>query len=361
MTDSPQPVTSPGSPSLSTLTEFLKTHSPHPSDVEQWPAEQLDACSRFGVHRWFIETGYGGYGWSGADIARGYFALAAACLTTSFVITQRVAACKRIASSSNETLKQELLPALAEGSIFATVGISHLTTSRQFVKKPVCRAVKSGREWVLDGFSPWVTGASHADVMVVGAVTPDGEQVLFAVPGTARGVDAQPPLRLVALSASQTGRVGFDNVRLSDTQRLAGPAANVLATGVGGGTGGLQTSALALGLSQAAVEYLEDQARQRDELRASAAEMRDQLDRLQEMLVQFASGDATIGAEEIRQRSNSLALRATQAAMVAAKGAGFVDGHPVGRWCREALFFLVWSCPQNVLQANLCELAGIQS
>ncbi len=43
--------------------------------------------------------------------------------------------------------------------------------------------------------------------------------------------------------------------------------------------------------------------------------------------------------------------------MTAAKGAGFIEGHPVGRWCREALFFLVWSCPQPVMQAHLCELA----
>jgi hypothetical protein len=27
---------------------------------------------------------------------------------------------------------------------------------------------------------------------------------------------------------------------------------------------------------------------------------------------------------------------------------------------REALFFLVWSCPQPVMQANLCELAGLE-
>jgi hypothetical protein len=52
-------------------------------------------------------------------------------------------------------------------------------------------------------------------------------------------------------------------------------------------------------------------------------------------------------------------LRSTQAALAAAKGAGYVVGHPAGRWCREALFFLVWSCPQPVLSANLCELAGI--
>ena len=55
-----------------------------------------------------------------------------------------------------------------------------------------------------------------------------------------------------------------------------------------------------------------------------------------------------------------VATGATQAALVAAKGAGYVEGHRVGRWCQEALFFLVWSCPQAVLDANLCELAGIE-
>jgi hypothetical protein len=47
--------------------------------------------------------------------------------------------------------------------------------------------------------------------------------------------------------------------------------------------------------------------------------------------------------------------------LVAAKGTGYVVGHPAGRWCREALFFLVWSCPQPVSAANLCELAGLES
>ena len=35
-------------------------------------------------------------------------------------------------------------------------------------------------------------------------------------------------------------------------------------------------------------------------------------------------------------------------------------GHSAGRMAREALFFLVWSCPQPVMQANLCELAGLE-
>ena len=66
--------------------------------------------------------------------------------------------------------------------------------------------------------------------------------------------------------------------------------------------------------------------------------------------------DATPGGS-LRGRANDFVLRATQAALTAAKGAGFVAGHDVGRWCREAMFFLVWSCPRSVTSARLCELS----
>ena len=62
-----------------------------------------------------------------------------------------------------------------------------------------------------------------------------------------------------------------------------------------------------------------------------------------------------------RWRKGARVLRATQASLSAAKGAGFVAGHPAGRWCQEALFFMVWSCPQHVMNAQLCQLAGIQA
>jgi hypothetical protein len=67
------------------------------------------------------------------------------------------------------------------------------------------------------------------------------------------------------------------------------------------------------------------------------------------------------GNDRLRQDANSLVLRATQTAMGIAKGAGYLAAHPVGRWCQEALFFLVWSCPEPVLQANLCELVSFST
>jgi alkylation response protein AidB-like acyl-CoA dehydrogenase len=78
---------------------------------------------------------------------------------------------------------------------------------------------------------------------------------------------------------------------------------------------------------------------------------------MEETLLQGSDGNGDCNAAEIRAAANRLVLRSTQAALAAAKGAGFVEGHPVGRWCREAMFFLVWSCPQPVLHAHLCELA----
>ena len=65
------------------------------------------------------------------------------------------------------------------------------------------------------------------------------------------------------------------------------------------------------------------------------------------------------GRAQLRAHANSLVVRAAQAALTASKGAGFVTGHPAERLVRESMFFLVWSCPQSVTSAVMCELAGI--
>jgi hypothetical protein len=135
---------------------------------------------------------------------------------------------------------------------------------------------------------------------------------------------------------------------------------NVMQAGKAGGTGGLQTSTLAVGLATAAIDFLEAESEKRPDLAGSAAELRREEQTLTANLLALASGEAVCSNEELRTRANSLVLRATQSALAAAKGSGYVVGHPAGRWCREALFFLVWSCPQAVLSANLCELAGIE-
>jgi alkylation response protein AidB-like acyl-CoA dehydrogenase len=280
-------------------------------------------------------------------------------MTTTFILTQRSAAVRRIVECENQTLKQKLLPGLANGSHFATVGISHLTTSRRHLAKPVLLAQETSGGFLLDGYSPWVTGAAHADTVVIGATLDDGRQVLIALPTSIAGVSVPPPASLLGLTASHTGPIEFSQVSVGREWLIDGPMENVIAGRSGTKTGRLQTSALAVGLSATAIEFLEQESLKRPDLADPTDGLRSEHALLESDLIGLASGVPACSSDELRARANSLALRSTQAALAAAKGAGYVNGHPAGRWCREALFFLVWSCPQPVMNANLCELAGL--
>jgi alkylation response protein AidB-like acyl-CoA dehydrogenase len=357
-------ITSPDSPALAELCAELASRA---SDIDQtgaWPAEGLALCGEAGVYEWFLPSEWGGQDWSEVDVVRGYLALSAACLTTTFIITQRTGACRRIACGENEGLKSRLLPPLAAGDAFATVGISHLTTSRRHLKQPVLRATPADDRFVLDGFSPWVTGGRQADCIVTGAVvmdgpTPTNQQLLAVVPKDEPGVTAAEPPKLVGLNSSHTGQVHFNGIRVTEDWLIAGPVENVMMASRASRPGGHETSTLALGLATAALDYLASEATRRDDLQPASEALDAERAEILADLLAIASGHAVCTNESLRQRANSLVLRATQAALAAAKGAGYVATHPAGRWCREALFFLVWSCPQPVMNANLCELAGL--
>ncbi|MGH7192848.1 MAG: acyl-CoA dehydrogenase family protein [Candidatus Saccharimonadales bacterium] len=351
-------ITSPDDPLLDELCRELAARADALDATGQWPAEQLDLCRQYGVNRWFVAPEWGGTGCSEFDLMRGLLRLSAACLSTAFVLTQPLGVCRRLVAGENAELRDDLLPRLAAGEVFATVSLAHLTTSRRHVTRPVLAASQVDGGFVLNGSIPWTTGAVRADHLLTGATCDDGRQILVVLPTDLSGFSAAPPARLVGLSATCTGAAECRDVFVERRWLLAGPEENVLASR-GAGTGGAQTSALALGLAAAALDYLDREAQRREDLTAAAASLREETEQIEADLLALASGAGACSADELRARANSLVLRATQGALTAAKGSGYVEGHPAGRWCREALFFLVWSCPQPVMAAALFELAGL--
>src|SRR5438034_8262889 len=106
------PITSVDHPALEELCAALAERADQLDVSGAWPEEQLRLCGEYGVFRWFLPANWGGYGWSDADVIRGYLRLSAACLTTTFVITQRTGACQRIAGSDNQIAQARWLPDL---------------------------------------------------------------------------------------------------------------------------------------------------------------------------------------------------------------------------------------------------------
>jgi butyryl-CoA dehydrogenase len=335
----------------------LLEHATEADGRPVWPEASWNALRAGGVLGWAVPQDYAGRELPYPELLDGYESLAAACLTTCFILSQRDAACRRLRDGDNAALREELLPPLARGETFATVGLSQLTTSRQHTG-PSLTARLTSHGLLLDGTIPWVTGAPRADHIIIGAVLDDGPQVLVALPRGLPGVTVGPPLELAALVGSLTAEVRCAGVRVDRRWLLAGPSANVLTIGGRATAGGLETSCLAIGLIRAAVEYLTEEASRRPDLKQISTRLGEEWQTLRaEMHALARKGSTPAAASELRAGANGLVLRATQAALTAAKGAGFLRAHPAQRWARQALFFLVWSCPRPAAEATLARLA----
>jgi len=320
-----------------------------------WPTASWNALRDGGVLAWSIPPEYSGSGLGDIEQLEGHARLAGACLTTCFILSQREAAVRRILDRGSEDIHRDLLPSLARGETFSTVGLSQLTTSRQH-GKPSLTAYEADNHIVFDGVIPWVTGAAHADFIVIGATLEDGRQVLALLHRDLPGVTVGPPLELMALEGSLTAEVACANVKVDRRWILAGPVEGVMGTGRAG-PGGLETSCLALGLAAAATEYLLRESASRSELRSVADRTDATRQTLWKELVALAEGKgAPEQAASLRGKANTLVLQATQAALTASKGTGFLRTHPAQRWARQAMFFLVWSCPRPAAEATLAYL-----
>jgi alkylation response protein AidB-like acyl-CoA dehydrogenase len=332
------------------LRAVLAAHAEAADRSPDWPAASWDAVRAAGALGWSVPPALGGDGLPAVELLRRSEAVAAGCLTTAFILSQREAAVRRLLKGPAHLQSRYLDPAAGE---YLTVGLSQLTTSRRLGTNPLTATPTAGG-YRLDGAVPWVTGADRAAAVVIGAALADGRQVVVAVPAGRAGLTVGPPLPLAALLGSRTAEVRCDGVAVGADEVLAGPAEQVLGP-VGGG--GLETSCLAVGLAAAAVEIIESEAAGRPAIGAAARALADATAAVRDRLHAAADGAADPDrALALRADTTRLALRAAQAAVLAARGSGFVTPHPAQRLARQALFFLVWSCPRPVADGVLADL-----
>jgi alkylation response protein AidB-like acyl-CoA dehydrogenase len=340
----------PNPVALSALCDTLADLAKETAEIGPWRSGAFASLARSGGLAGFIPADCGGSAATEPALLDMLAAIAARCLTTALALTQWASAC-RIIAGGEPTVRSARLPALARGDTPTTVGLAQLSTSRRHLGAPAMVAARSNDTWRLTGLCPWVTGADSSDTIVTGAITASGEQLFFVVPTAANGLDIAPPMQLLALSGSRTSSVVFREVEPADVIRP---------TETGVRTGGLATTALAVGSTRAAIAILDEEALARPALEPVAAGLRAEVDELWRQLDAAAVGAIEpADRDRLRAHANGLVVRAAQVALTASKGAGFVAGHPAERLVRESMFFLVWSCPQSVTSAVMCELAGI--
>jgi butyryl-CoA dehydrogenase len=351
----------PAEDQLSELTTRLESLDGPADEHGQWPEPLWSALVEQGAPLWSLPPELGGQACGRALLLQRYARVAEGSLTAAFILSQHEAGVRRLAAAPDRPCAREWLGRIAAGTAFTTVGISHLTTSKRLGDSPMS-ATSTPDGFLLNGAMPWVTAACRADIIVTGAPLSDGRQIMAAVPSDRPGLTVLPSFPLAALQASCTAEVACDGVHLDESDLLAGPDSTVTTHPSAAGTGGLETSAIALGQARAALAAIFAMAPRETPLFDAAVALSDTWMRTWAYLMTAAEGlSSSPTSGQVRGQANTLVLRATQSYLTARKGSGFLRTEPAQRWARQALFFLVWSCPSPVAQAAIRDLAGLCS
>jgi butyryl-CoA dehydrogenase len=350
---------------LERLTASLTRLATHYDMTGEWPETTLAHLTAVEAWSWAIPTAYGGRGLESPEQMLAYESIAAGCMTCLLILTQRDAACEYIANSENP-IKTDLLPQLARHELMTTVGISQVTTSRQGGRPSLtARATNGG--YILNGCLPWVTAAVKSDFIVTAAVVEqegkpltvpakDAQQILAMVSCKAKGVVIDRPLQLMALQSSLTSEVHCKNVKVDSTQILSGPASHVVSSGRST-VKPLVVAVSGIGLARAMVKHIHAYAaREKGRLADLAEELEFRCEAVRDRLYRFAPQQEQpeeVPKTELRVAVNDLLVRLVVAILTFGKGSGFVRQMDAQRLAREALFFLVWSAPEDVRVATL--------
>jgi len=190
-------------------------------DEGRFPVELIPEMAHLGLLGATLPEQYGcaglnavSYGLICQELERGDSGL------RSFASVQSSLCMHPIFAYGNEEQKRRWLPGMAKGQIIGCFGLTeaHGGSDPSGMKT---HARRDGADWVLNGSKMWITNGNLADIAIVWAQTDDGIQGFIVEKGFA-GFAVQEIKHKMSLRASVTSALFFDNVRVPESNRLAG-------------------------------------------------------------------------------------------------------------------------------------------
>ncbi len=266
-----------------------------------------------------------------------------------FLWFQHAPALKMLATTQNAWLRDQYLADLASGTLQAGVSYSHLRNP-----KPSIAAVRDGEDYLLSGRQPWCTGWGINDLILVGAVDPATDEVVFGLlpSGDGPGVRGAGELDLASMGGTVTHSLVYDGYRLPASHVLnVLPLKDFLAVDALSNSN-VQPSTF--GVALAALDLLAERSAEtaavlRDRVMAVRTEAYRLLDevplheRLEERLA-------------LRARALLLGIESTTALLTASGGRGMGLEDPAQRLLRAAAFHLIHSQAEGIRTATLAAL-----
>ena len=332
--------------------------APRAAAIDQAEAFPWDVVQLLREHDAFaigFPAAVGGLSGSALSLIVAIEEVARACATSSLLLAVQALGGAPILLAGTAAQRQRLLPDLASGRRLAAYALSEADAGSD-PKAMRTRAVRDGRDYILDGAKMWITNGEVAELIVVFAVTdpaPGASGIsAFVVEGHPPGLVRNPIGGKLGIRGSSTAELVFAGVRVPAANRLGAEGDGLRLAMAVLDRSRPSVAAQALGIAQGALDEAVRYARQRRQFGQAIAEFQ---------AIQFLLADMATGVEAARGLvylaasridagdpdisgiaamaklfASDTAMRVTTDAVQVLGGAGYVRDFPVERMMRDA-------------------------
>lgn len=294
-----------------------------------FPKELASRMSELGFMGMFISEQWGGTGLDSVSYALAMEEIAAACATTSVIMSANNSlVCAPIEIFGTDAQKEKWLRPLASGAKLGCFCLSEPNTGSDAAAQRT-RAEKKGDKWVLNGSKNWITNGPFADTALVMAMSDPAMGVkgitAFLVDSKTPGYQVGKIEDKLGIRGSATCQIILENCELSEDQILGevGGGFKVAMKTLDGGRIGI--AAQALGIGRAAFEAARDYAKQREAFGVPIAEHQAVAFYIADMATRLeAARLLTLKAAATKDAGGSYATLAAMAKVYASEAANWI-------------------------------------
>ena len=290
------------------------------------------------------------------------------CLSTGFLVWCQSACAWYLHNSSNNALRQSMLPAIARGEVLAGTGLSNPMKSCASIEAIRLQAKQAPGGYVVNGTLPWVSNIGPGHYFAFGAGCDARRELLVGlVSCDTPGLMLNQNAHFVALEGTHTFACHFKDVFVPDSAVIAHPEefdafvarikSGFILNQMGMGLGLIDACIAMMKQSNKTLShvncYLDDQADDIEhDLIAARSATYDLADK-----ISLESRSAYLREVlQVRIRGSELSLQAANAAMLHMGAKGYLLRNPAQRRLREAYFIAIVTPALKHLRKELAEL-----
>ena len=321
----------------------------------KFPSEIIAKMGELGLMGVPFPEEYGGAGMDYVSYATAVYEIARVCASTAITMAAHTSlGMTPIYLVGSEKQKRKYIPPLASGEMIGAFGLTEASAGSDAAATKTT-AIKKGDEWIINGSKVFTTNAGVAGVISITAKVIDNDEEkgigAFIIETDNPGLRIGPKEKKMGWNASDTRQIFFEDLQVSDEQRLGEPV-NGLRTFLKALVGGrISVGALSCGTAEGAYSAALNYSHEREafgkpihKFQSVGFKLADMATEIEasKLLVYQAAKKYDEGHNVVKEAAmaklfaSETAMKTTTEAIQVFGGYGYIKEYPAERFFRDA-------------------------